>query len=69
VVEGYGGGEGSLRVIARYVLLPDGQRINLVSRAPRKPSSRTLAVRHATAAKRSRVKGGTAGVAKKFAAR
>jgi hypothetical protein len=29
VVEGFGGGEGKLRVIARYVLLPDGQRINI----------------------------------------
>ena len=29
VVEGYGGAEGKLRVIARYLLLPDGNRINL----------------------------------------
>ena len=29
VVEGYGGGEGKLRVIARYLLLPDGNRINV----------------------------------------
>jgi len=69
VVEAYGGGEGNLRVVARYVLLPDGQRINLVSRAPRKRSSRTLAVHHATSAKRSRAKGRTAGAAKKFATR
>lgn len=37
VVEGYGGGEGNLRVIARYLLLPDGNRINVpgdLSRAP-----------------------------------
>ena len=29
VVEGYGGEEGRLRVIARYVVLPGGQRINV----------------------------------------
>ena len=27
VVEGYGGEEGKLRVIARYVVLPGGQRV------------------------------------------
>ena len=29
VVEGYGGKEGRLRVIARYVVLPGGRRINV----------------------------------------
>ena len=29
VVEGYGGEEGNLRVTARYVVLPGGQRINV----------------------------------------
>jgi hypothetical protein len=29
VVEGYGGAEGQFRVVARYVLLPGGQRINV----------------------------------------
>ena len=29
VVEGCGGEDGNLRVFSRYVLLPDGQRINL----------------------------------------
>ena len=29
VVEGFGGGEGDLRVIARYVVLPSGQRIHV----------------------------------------
>jgi len=29
VVEGYGSAEGQLRVIARYVLLPGGRRINV----------------------------------------
>ena len=31
VVEGSGGAEGQLRVIARYVVLPGGRRINLSS--------------------------------------
>jgi hypothetical protein len=29
VVEGYGAEEGQLRVISRYVVLPDGRRINV----------------------------------------
>ena len=29
VVEGYGGESGNLRVISRYVLMPDGRRINV----------------------------------------
>jgi hypothetical protein len=29
VIEGYGGEEGNLRVIARYVVLPSGRRINV----------------------------------------
>jgi hypothetical protein len=29
VVEGRGGEDGNLRVFSRYVMLPDGQRINL----------------------------------------
>ena len=29
VVEGYGGEEGNLRVIARYIVLPGGRRINV----------------------------------------
>jgi len=29
VVEGYGGAEGRVRVVARYILLPGGRRINV----------------------------------------
>jgi hypothetical protein len=29
VVEGFGGESGNLRVISRYVLMPDGRRINV----------------------------------------
>ena len=43
VVEGFGGAEGDLRVIARYVVLPGGRRINvptdLSNVAARRPSS------------------------------
>jgi hypothetical protein len=31
VVEGYGGDKGDLRVIARYVVLPGGRRINIAA--------------------------------------
>ena len=54
VIEGYGGEEGKLRVIARYVVLPGGRRINVpadlstrrrpahsLSGAGRTPSNRT----------------------------
>jgi hypothetical protein len=44
VVEGYGGESGNLRVISRYVLMPDGSRINVPADfglpAPRRRSSR-----------------------------
>ena len=33
VVEGYGGEEGSLRIIARYIVLPSGRRINVPRRS------------------------------------
>ena len=43
VVEGYGGEEGNLRLIARYVVLPGGRRINvpadLTNPAARRPGS------------------------------
>ena len=43
VVEGFGGAEGDLRVIARYVVLPGGRRINvpidLSNAAARRPNS------------------------------
>jgi hypothetical protein len=43
VVEGYGGEEGKLRVIARYVVLPGGQRIN-VQPASLQALARTLQI-------------------------
>jgi hypothetical protein len=55
VVEGYGGAEGNLRVIARYVLLPDGHRINVPSDVPR-PAARALASRRSSLSQRSQSK-------------
>ena len=57
VVEGYGGGEGNLRVIARYVLLPDGRRINVPAKLCRPPSPRALAFLRSSTSKRSPGKG------------
>jgi len=45
VVEGYGAPEGDLRVIARYVVLPGGCRINIPSDLGRQASPRALAFR------------------------
>ena len=53
VVEGFGGAEGDLRVIARYVVLPGGRRINipadLSDAAARRPSSTSSMRRRAPA--------------------
>jgi len=53
VVEGFGGEEGHLRVIARYVVLPGGQRINVAADLPSPPPPRALAFRRRTSAKQS----------------
>jgi hypothetical protein len=39
VVEGYGGEKGNLRVIARYVVLPGGRRINIPAANLSRPAS------------------------------
>jgi hypothetical protein len=70
VVEGYGGDEGSLRVIARYIVLPGGRRINVPAdlaplAAPRAP----LPLRRGAGAKQPRAKGRSQGGGKKIAAR
>lgn len=52
VVEGHGGERGNLRVFSRYVVLPDGQRINLsddfghLARSASPRARRRLASRH-----------------------
>jgi hypothetical protein len=59
VVEGHGGAEGQLRVSARYILLPGGQRINVSgkrasssNRSRRSPALRVpFKIRGGTAAK------------------
>ncbi|MDR3420558.1 MAG: hypothetical protein P4L80_04830 [Xanthobacteraceae bacterium] len=67
VVEGYGGDEGDLRVIARYVVLPGGRRINVPADFSL-PVPRALAFRRASNAKPSPAKDrSTSG--KKFARR
>ena len=45
VVEGSGGEEGNLRVIARYVVLPGGRRINVPADLSQPASPRARAFR------------------------
>ncbi len=69
VVEGQSGKEGDLRVIARYVVLPGGHRINVPADLSRPASPRALAYRRNSNPKQSRVKGRSERGGKKFAAR
>jgi hypothetical protein len=69
VVEGYGGEEGNLRLIARYVVLPGGRRINVPADLSQPVSPRALAFRRSSNHKRSQAKGRPESVDKKFAAR
>ena len=66
VVEGFGGGEGPLRVVARYVVLPGGRRINVTADLPSPPPPRALPFRRRTTTKQSQPK---AAPTKKAAAR
>jgi len=60
VVEGYGGAEGQLRVIARYVILPGGRRISLTgARVPSFSHSRRK-IRTGAPLKNLGIRGGTA---------
>jgi hypothetical protein len=68
VVEGYGGDDGDLRVIARYVVLPGGRRINVPVDVSL-PAPRALAFRRSATAERSPAKGSSARSRKKFARR
>ena len=56
VVEGYGGDEGNFRVIARYVVLPGGRRINVPADLSSPPAPRALAFRRTGNAKQSQPK-------------
>jgi hypothetical protein len=67
VVEGFGGGDGHLRVIARYVVLPGGRRINVPADVPRPAAPRTLPFRRSSEAKQSPAKRSSHSGGKKFA--
>ena len=56
VVEGCGGDQGALRVIARYVVLPGGRRINVPADLPL-PSARVRPFRRTATAKQPAAKG------------
>ncbi len=56
VVEGYGGEEGKLRMIARYVVLPGGRRINVPADLLTAVAPRALAFRRRASAKRASAK-------------
>jgi hypothetical protein len=69
VVEGFGGAEGQLRVVARYVVLPGGQRINVPAEPAKAVVPRALAFRRRANAKRSQPKSRPAAGGKKITAR
>jgi hypothetical protein len=69
VVEGYGGEEGNFRVIARYVILPGGRRINVPADLSTPAAPRALAFRRRANAKQSQPKNQLTRSKKKFAAR
>jgi hypothetical protein len=69
VIEGYGGEEGKLRVIARYVVLPGGRRINVPADLSTSAAPRALAFRRRASAKQSAPKNRPPSRTKKFAAR
>jgi hypothetical protein len=69
VIEGYGGEEGKLRVIARYVVLPTGRRINLPGDMSAPAAPRAMAHRRRAAAKQATPKSRPASRGKKIAAR
>ena len=69
VVEGYGGEEGNFRVIARYVVLPGGQRINVPADLSSLAAPRALAFRRRANSKQSQPKSRPTRGGKKIAAR
>jgi hypothetical protein len=69
VVEGYSGEEGNLRVVARYVLLPGGRRIDVLADLSGQASGRALPFRRRSPRKRSEAKSQSGSLGKKLAAR
>lgn len=68
VVEGYGGEAGKLRVIARYVVLPGGRRINVAADTAGPASPRMMPFRHRSESTQSGAKQRSRQTGKKFAA-
>jgi hypothetical protein len=69
VVEGFGGDEGNFRVIARYIVMPGGYRINVPAELSSPPAARVLAFRRQASTKKSHPKNRAGGRSKKIAAR
>ncbi len=70
VIEGYGAQEGDLRVIARYVVLPGGRRINVPADLSRPTASlRARAFRRTGNPEQSRAKSRSERSGKKIVAR
>jgi hypothetical protein len=69
VVEGFGGDEGNFRVIARYIVLPGGHRINVPADVSSPPAPRAVAFRRRASTKKSEPKTRTASRTKKIARR
>ena len=69
VVEGFGGDEGNFRVIARYIVLPGGRRINVPADLLSPPAPRVLAFQRRANTKKSQLKTDSASRSKKIAAR
>jgi hypothetical protein len=68
VVEGHGGDQGPLRVIARYVVLPGGQRINVpADLSPLAAPRATRPFRRGAGSKQAKSRSQTSG--KKFGGR
>ncbi len=67
VVEGYGGETGNLRVISRYVVLPDGRRINVPADMGLPVTPRRLARRRNRLQRKAKSR--ASGARKKFLAR
>jgi hypothetical protein len=65
VIEGFGGREGHLRVTARYLVLPDGRRINVPLDLAR-PSARSTAARRGTRSDATPTGRHVGNIAKKF---
>lgn len=67
VVEGFGGDEGALRVVSRYLILPNGRRVNVPAHSSQPASSRLSARRRSPKLMRSKAKMRSAGNRKKIA--